>query len=437
MEISELQRIEKMKDRYNCYSDNYKDLVENKLGLIYTSFQKLGLDVQLHHSTNLYKMIINNISKVYDYGISRQFKNENFNDIYEELEVDKTMNQVNKYLNAFNDVILQVGWDDEEEELKLIIRLPHKTKIEWVDRKVFSVSYFVEYDTETKQEKWAYWSKTEHYYITKDPTKKEDGKEPIAGNEEMVNPYGFLPFVFFNNGYRDESFWDMYKGDDLFNSTIDISIHLTFLNHIIKSQSFKQLVGSGSNLSELNGSVLDPLTVLTLEGQDTEISVLDLQANYDQLWKVLQEQANSLATSYNISPSSFRMTGQVSSGFALQMENHKLDTFIKSQQVDFTKYEKKLFKIICKMIGVHTKTEIENNFQIDFVKPFYPISEIEQMDLDLKGTHLGTSSPVDILKEKLNITEEEALSKYRDNIKYRNESFNKLNEEIVDIDFDI
>ena len=431
MKLNEIQRIKKAQEKYNMFHDDYKNIVETKLGLIYKSFSQLGLDVQLHHSTNLYKMIINNISKVYDYGINRTFENEDFNEIYEELNVDKVMKQTNTYMNAFNDVILQVGWDDEEEELKLIIRLPHKTKVEWVNQKVKSVEYFIEFDTETKKEKWAYWTKTEHYYKIYQGSEFE--KELPEGNNEGKNPFKILPFVFMNNGWRDESFWDNFKGDDLFNSTTDISIHLSFLNHIIKTQSFKQIVGKGDNLEALNGSILDPLSVMFLEGNNTELDVLDLQANYEQLWKVLNEQANSLATSYNISPSSFRMTGQVSSGFSLQIENLKLDTFVKSQQEEFIIFEKQLFKIIKKVLGSTTNIDFTSNVVIDFNSPTYPMSAKEQIEIREKEIELGLNNQINIIKEEKEIDDKTATETFNNNLNIRNKSYQRINEDEEDI----
>ena len=418
-------RLKKFALRYAMYNDNYNNQVISKLGQIYRAFAQLKLDVQINDNNNIYKQVINAISNVYSFGVDREFENEDNQELYNNLRINKVMSQANRYVNAFNDVLIQVSWDSNKEQPKIMLRLPHQTEVGYNQGEVEWVAYFVEMtgkDNDT--ERWAYWSDTEHYYV--DKQNGEDKIVAVEDNEEMVNPFGVLPFVYLHNGWRDEDFFDKYTGDDLTGGTIDMAVHLTFLNHIIKTQSFKQLVGKGDNVGELLGQVLDPLSILTLTGQNTEISVLDLQSNYDQLHKVAQELANNLAISYGVSPSQFRMTSQASSGFALQMENLKLDRFTLEQQADFKVYEKELFTLIGQVSEYYGQT-IAGEMTVDFVEPNYPASQSDQLDIDIKAIDLGLTSPHKVLmRDNPDLTEEEARVDVDDNINARNEMLNKV-----------
>lgn len=417
-------RLEKFKLRYDMYNDNYREQVIHKLGQLYRAFAQLKLDVQINDNYNIYKQVVNAISNVYSFGVDREFDNEAIAELYQDLRIDKTMAQANRYMNAFNDLLIQVSWDDKKEMPKIMLRLPHNTEVEYSQGEVKSVQYFVEM-VDKKRERWAYWSDEEHYYIDKEGG--EDKIVPVEDNEEMVNPFGTLPFVFLHNGWRDETFWDMFTGDDLTGGTIDMAVHLTFLNHIIKTQSFKQLVGKGDNVGELLGQVLDPLSILTLTGQNTEIDVLDLQSNYDQLHKVAQDLANNIAVNYGISPSQFRMTGSVSSGFALQMENLKLDRFTVEQQQDFKMYEQELFDLIKIVSEVYGKSIGDGDMFVDFVEPNYPASEQEQLSIDQTKIDMGLTKTADILmRENPDLTEEDARVKVDENINARNDLLNKV-----------
>jgi len=421
---SETNRLIKFKRRYDMYNDNFDDQVISKLGKIYRAFAQLKLDVQLNTNNNLYKQIVNAISNVYSFGVTRTIDNDDLAELYNTLRIDKTMTQANRFVNAFNDVVLQVGWDFNKEQPKLLIRLPHLTEVDFGDGEVQSVMYFVEM-IDKKRERWAFWSNEEHYYIERGVG--EDKIVPVEDNDEMVNPFGVLPFVFMHNGWRDTQFWDAYTGDDLTNGTIDMAVHLTFLNHIIKTQSFKQLVGKGDNVGELLGQVLDPLSILTLTGQNTEISVLDMQSNYEQLHSVVQELANSLAISYGVSPNQFRMSKQASSGFALKMENIKLDRFTVEQQQDFKDYEKELFELIKVVSEEYGKSYGDASILIDFTEPNYPSSEQEQLTIDQQSIDLGLTKPQSILmRENPDLTEEEARVLVDDNLNARNEMLNKI-----------
>lgn len=417
-------RLEKFKLRYDMYNDNYREQVIHKLGQLYRAFAQLKLDVQINDNYNIYKQVVNAISNVYSFGVDRQFDNEDIAQLYNELRINKTMAQANRYMNAFNDLLIQVSWDDKKEMPKIMLRLPHNTEVEYSQGEVKSVQYFVEM-VDKKRERWAYWSDEEHYYIDKEGG--EDKIVPVEDNEEMVNPFGMLPFVFLHNGWRDETFWDKFTGDDLTGGTIDMAVHLTFLNHIIKTQSFKQLVGKGDNVGELLGQVLDPLSILTLTGQNTEIDVLDLQSNYDQLHKVAQDLANNIAVNYGISPSQFRMTGSVSSGFALQMENLKLDRFTVEQQSDFRIYEQELFELIKTVSEVYGQSLGDGDMFVDFVEPNYPASESEQLAIDQTKIDMGLTKTADILiRENPDLTEEDARVKVDENINARNDLLNKV-----------
>ena len=421
---SETNRLIKFKRRYDMYNDNFDDQVISKLGKIYRAFAQLKLDVQLNTNNNLYKQIVNAISNVYSFGVTRTIDNDDLAELYNTLRIDKTMTQANRFVNAFNDVILQVGWDFNKEQPKLLIRLPHLTEVDFGDGEVQSVMYFVEM-IDKKRERWAFWSNEEHYYIERGVG--EDKIVPVEDNDEMVNPFGVLPFVFMHNGWRDTQFWDAFTGDDLTNGTIDMAVHLTFLNHIIKTQSFKQLVGKGDNVGELLGQVLDPLSILTLTGQNTEISVLDMQSNYEQLHNVVQELANNLAISYGVSPQQFRMSSQASSGFALQMENMKLDRFTVEQQQDFKDYEKELFELIKVVSEEYGKSYGDASILVDFTEPNYPSSEQEQLTIDQQSIDLGLTKPQAILMREIpDLSEEDARVLVDDNLNARNEMLNKI-----------
>jgi hypothetical protein len=316
-----------------------------------------------------------------------------------------------------------------------MLRLPHQTEVGYSQGTVEWVAYFVEMTgKDDKVERWAYWSDTEHYYI--DKSNGENKVVAVEDNDEMVNPFGVLPFVYLHNGWRDESFWDAYTGDDLSNGTIDLSVHRTFLNHIIKSQSFKQLVGSGDNVSSIQGQMLDPLSILTLTGQNTKIDVLDLQSNYEQLHRVIQELANELAINYGVSPSQFRMTSQASSGFALQMENLKLDRFTLEQQADFKQYERELFTLIGQVSEYYGKT-IAGEMTVDFKEPNYPASQSEQLTIDQQSIDMGLTKPTDIMmRNNPDLTEEDAKADVAINLNARNDMLNKITSVAITTDID-
>lgn len=420
-----LTREQRFYYRYQMYNDNYRDLVLRRMLQIYPKAYDILLTAQIDLTNNIFKKIINRISRVYAFGCDRIIEDEKTKEVYKQLNVASFMIEADKKLNAFNDLVIQVAWDYKNNKPALIFRYPHELEID-VDQfgNVEEVEYLVE---KTKDgEKWAYWSNEEHYYKVYDK-KGNHKKEMLDDNENGINPYGVLPFVFMNNQFRDSHcFFDEYGGDDLVNITLDNSIYSTFKNYLIKWQSFKQIVVTGSNVGAISGQMLDPSQALTATGQDVDIKLLDLQSDIKQLNDVLQDSANQVALNYDISPQSFMMTQQVSSGFALQMQNIALDERTKLKQKDFVEYENELNKLLLLVARVNGLILKENDFVITINEPTYPKSEQEQMDIWTKEIELAIKSPVEILAESSNLSIEDAQIKLQQNIAKRNELYNKV-----------
>jgi len=418
-----MNRVNKFSLRYDMLNDNYYGQVRARLTDIYSKAADIRLDRQLDLTNNIYKTIVKKISRVYSFGFSRVFSSDDTQAMYEDLNINKMMKEANIFTNAFNDMIIQVSWNYKENKPRLIFRYPHKTRVtldEYDNPK--EVEYFVSV-VDDKKEKWAYWSESEHYYKVYDGDKV--AIEYPEGNEDGVNGYGVLPFVFMQKGYRDGYFFDQYSGDDLVAITLDNAVYNTFKNYLIKWQSFKQLVVTGANIGELSGQLLDPSTALTVDGEDAKVDILDLQTNLTQLDEVLSTAANNVAINYNISANQFRMTGAVSSGFALKMENKALDEFTIEQQSDFKQYEYELFNMIRNIVLVENGTDI-GEFNIEFTKPHYQESKSTELDAIVKEIDLGLRSPVEILANKLDITIEEAQVKLDENLALRNKIYNKV-----------
>lgn len=420
-----LTREQRFYYRYQMYNDNYRELVLRRMLQIYPKAYDILLTAQIDLTNNIFKKIINRISRVYAFGCDRIIEDEKTKEVYKQLNIESFMIEADKKLNAFNDLVIQVAWDYKNNKPALIFRYPHELEID-VDQfgNVEEVEYLVE---KTKDgEKWAYWSSEEHYYKIYDK-KGNHKKQMLDDNENGINPYGVLPFVFMNNQFRDSHcFFDEHGGDDLVNITLDNSIYSTFKNYLIKWQSFKQIVVTGSNVGAISGQMLDPSQALTATGQDVDIKLLDLQSDIKQLNDVLQDSANQVALNYDISPQSFMMTQQVSSGFALQMQNIALDERTKLRQKDFIEYENELNKLLLLVARVNGLILKENDFVITINEPTYPKSEQEQMDIWTKEIELAIKSPVEILAESSNISIEDAQIKLQQNIAKRNELYNKV-----------
>ena len=413
-------RIRKFALRKNMLNDNFFQQVYEELGRVVVSAKDTGLIDQIDDTNNIFKMVIDEISKAYKEAPVRIFSNEAFEKIYSDLNIDEVMRQSNVYMNAFNDVLLQVGVDDGKATLRL--RTPDNTIIRHNDLDEVYVYGGVQDDLQI----WFAHTKDEFYTIyvesVDEVLNSEHEKHDITPNE-----LGYLPFIVLHNGYRDGDFWQMYKGDDLIKSTIQVAIKMTMLNQLIKYQSFKQLVATSEQggTGMLDNVTLDPASIIYMFGEGSELTTLDLESNYKQLQDTIKDIVVSIATNYKISPSTFRLTGIPSSGFALQMENLKLDNFIIGQQTYFKNIEIQLFEMISDVMN------IKGDMEIAFVKPSYPKSTNDILQEQIKSIELGKLSVIDIMMDEQGLSEDEAIAQYAKNIELRNKANEKLNTPIV------
>ena len=165
-----------------------------------------------------------------------------------------------------------------------------------------------------------------------------------------------------------------------------------------------------------------------LFGENSDIKTLDLESNYKMLWDTISEVNQNIATNYKISPNMFKMTAAPSSGFALAMENLKLDSFVEKQQKYYKKIEVQLFNLLKRIDEKMSLNMIKgDDLKVNFYGASYPKSDKEVLDEQEKAIELGLTNQIEIIMEQRGVDETEATKIYNENIEYRNMNNEKLN----------
>ena len=442
--VDEQSRILKFARRKQMLNDNFYPLVEKELGKVIVSADETGLIEQIDDTNNVFRLVMEELSKVYDQEPKREFSEDeiiqkDMDEKYDLMEITEILEQSNLYMNAFNDCLVQVGVNEAEDLYNLKLRTPENTIVKTGnDLELLEVYIYQGTNNQKDQDKLEIWYgyTAESAFQVEVATSNEvldtsdDERKPQGSNKDMSNPLGFLPFIVLHNGFRDDCFWQNHKGDDLVKGNIQIAIKLTILNQLIKYQSFKQLVATsdGANANSLDDVVIDPASVIYLFGENSKIETLDLESNYKQLWDTTNEINNNLAINYGISPDSFKITSAPSSGFALMMQNIKVDRFIKKQQKYYAKKESEIFQMMRRF-----DEKLGNNIiTADSVKtimkePAYPKTDKELLEEQEKLIEIGKDSMVKILMKEKGLAEEEAEKAYNENLKQRNKANEQFN----------
>ena len=180
------------------------------------------------YNVNLTKKLINRISLVYKDAPIRDVEN----DSYYELTQDKDwrMKSFERIHNLLGTVAIHIAWEDGKFKYNPVMNfVPIMDPYDPL--KPIGVTYPLNKATgdwrQTKEDIFVYWSAEEHYMF-------DSAGSIIKVNEDNVNPYGVLPFVFVQPTHMVDEFWNEGAMDiALGNKQIDLA--MTMLQHHIRT----------------------------------------------------------------------------------------------------------------------------------------------------------------------------------------------------------
>lgn len=388
---SEIQAEEERKEnafnRLALLQDNWTELLESELRNRFS----LGTFSEVRKSTNtahnIFKVVITRVSKIYNRPPKRIFTGNQadidlVNKLYKQMKINQKWKKINRYLNAVNDVILQVVWRNDNVDVDIItpnivsvVQNPEDpTLVEALMIEKQSA------DTVTGEGKTiAYWSDAKHFLMD-----ENHNAYSVPGNEGRVNPYDTMPFIYIHKQIPDVNFWDETSGSDLYEAALIVGLRNTLLDYYSVWNSFKQLaVVSQDPLPE--GITLDPSTAIQTTSQGGSIQVLDFQANFAQLRDDLKAFAGGLLNNYGLSMDAWNQDKPTEySGKALRIKNEFLEELWQDQIQVFKDSEIELFNMIKFIYEFHTGKSLNCELvQIKFPPIVAYYDALEQLNIDV------------------------------------------------------
>ncbi len=424
----EQSRKTKANDRLAIYHDDWDDILESILRsqFIDQNYKKIKL---LKNTTqNILKKVVDDVSIVYKVAPTRNYNdNETIAHIYEYLQIDEFMADVNRYATLLNDVLIRVGWDDELKQITLDLQTPANTSIIQRDnypQHASAVYYDIEYaDDQFKTGKVnVFWSDFEHFLFDE----KGNVRPPAEDNPNMINGYGKLPFVFIHVRPLPGMFWNPTGGQDLVNGTTITGMKRTLKDYLMKFQSFKQLWFRVADKADVSPEIAsDPASAFRLTGENAEVGILDLTAPFNEMEQSLQSDINSFLATYGLSIDMFAASGEEASGRALNIKNRGLREIREKQLPIFRRVESQLFEMIRLVWNTwNPKAQIpEIEFKIDFAELetyIEPMEKRKQAQDDVKNGIISPGKYYMMFNPDVT-NEEEAEKRMSENLlKYKN-----------------
>jgi len=410
----DIPRRAEMLKRRKVLMDNWKQDFQTHLARMFhpeTYTDMLGyVDV----SNNLAKRVTNELSLVYKESIERTItpkaSNKRYQEITGSLNLDKKMARANFLMNGLNDLIIMTVVLGNRLDLQLLT--PDKVTVfeneddpAQIDALVIEDKYMNHRGEE--ETRFFFWSPTRHFIL--------DNKYRILrvpGNEALENPYAslnvvgdevnFFPFTFAHKSDRENSFWDNYSGNDLFEGNTLVALFNTFKAMMIPMQ-FKQLAVQkplDDNQTPKNNQLKNPQHIFQSNGQ---IQVLDWQSQLAQLDEAIDKKIFQIAGNYGISAENFKLSAVATSGFARMISKERLLEIRREQVKTYRDLEHDLFTCIRaanNLFELGQPIQETATMKIDFPEPTFALSPEEELNALEKQIELGVTNILEYIRSK-------------------------------------
>lgn len=237
---------------------------------------------------NVYPRVIDKISKVYAYGVSRKTddKYKEVLEFYEKkFKIDTKMMYADRYANMFKGYSMEPFYDDFSNDVKLRVSPFDRFLVyssnpnDSLDANIF-IKFMGKRKVSGDKEKRIFYTYSNEEFDAFD----EDGHSYMAALEgnEGVNPYGVIPQVY---GNRDANKLIPTQDTDIVAMTKMIPVLMTDLAGAIMFQCFSiiYMINAEESNFELNPNALWIINVDPKSEKETKIGTIKPEADIDKV----------------------------------------------------------------------------------------------------------------------------------------------------------
>ncbi len=348
------------------------------------------------YTTKMTKRLIDRISLVYKNTPNRTLESDRYPQLIG--QKDYKLKKIERIHNLLGTIAVRIKWNGDNFDYDPLLEFePIFSDDDYINP--IGIVYCLGHPDGSRGDvrdlKYVYWSDTEHFMF--------DYKGEIItpeGNDEGINPYGVLPFVFIHNDVID-NFWTTGEGFDIAQTNKQIDQQLTQL-------AFKLRMSDG--ILACNGRVdasniqigLNKLSVI----EDGNMYSVNPQTNIQASIDAIKDQLTLLSTNHHLS-FDWGVNGN-QSGVAIKLNNLELMESREDAVEKFRQLEKNIYKIEKQIAITEIGINLPDDIFINFTEIEFPDPENERNKWDWLFSH-NLASPIDYLMSKdAELTKEDA-----------------------------
>jgi hypothetical protein len=413
---------EEFHDRYRVYANDWDDLLEKEVKRMFTSEKTAArVNLMLDTSLNIFRRIIRETCTVYKEPAQRILKPESsrWAELQPVLSLDTVMAEAHRVAKACSVSYLLVKAIPGTQDLRVFCIQPSQTHVETDPNdptKLKSFSYLVKGKDAQNQPytAWIYYDKDRRLWLNEDGTQSEN---PFDPKDDGKNKYGTIPVVTVPATPQSSALFDLNWNKDSFRANTIIAVLNTYMNDLVKTSSFKQLLFIGDDEIEerLDGKRLDPMSAITLP-PGSFAQVMDMNTQLSAIKDVIQWKVSAIANNYGISQDNFNLTSQPASGFSLKISNHALEEIRAADIPLMAKVERELYSVIATVNNAEGLATLPDNPEFAFNpgEVEFPTAWAEEEAQRRFEIEVGASNVIDyMISQDPELSREEALKKWK------------------------
>lgn len=389
---------------------------------------------------NIVREVIDKVSRVYSFGAERNLVLDNgltpsedeqklFDHILKTTDYENFMKTVNIYVNLCKTVFVRAYWSKAKQCVALALVTPEMVQVIPAVEDMTEIAAIMYLRPFADLSNATTVNPSEKYkYIYFDAEKYLETNGEIT-TQDLPNPYNVIPFQRFCaekpvEGVRIDS------GYEISNVQLSINVKLTFLNTLIKYQTFSipKIVGNFNADEALQISPAQPIVLPTsADGVAPTFSFEKPTADIGTIRDEIEREVVAFCRGFGISESDFRLTGDASSGYAILLQNRTLWERRKNEKSFYEQNEEALFEIIKAVWNYHSQTSdlsTDNKFngvlfrdetklKVTIPDPVFPDSPEEDRSKWEWLFAQGLASKIDYFMRTEGMTETEAQDRLK------------------------
>ena len=335
------------------------------------------------YTVNMTRRLIDRISLVYKNPPERTCEDERYFELTE--DKDFLMKRIERMHNLLGTIALQVVW--KEDRFIYIPRFVFEPVFDYNDPMnpigiVYPVAKTTDSKYNTQEDVFVYWDNERHY-------KFDSSGKILHINEEDINPYGVLPFVFIQPNHQIDEFWNDGKGKDICKGNMQIDVAMTQLQHHIRKAGGQFVIEGQVNTNDVKLG-LNKVVVI----DNGTMQNLNPNVDINSIVEGIKFQLQQLAINHHIS-FDFGINGS-KSGVALKVENVALLEAREDDVEKFNRQEKEIYEIEKVISEVEANINLPEDMTINFTEIEFPDPERDRDMWEWKFKH-GLADKLDWL----------------------------------------